>query len=47
MHLLQLHGSQHYIQQEEMNMRNNKNLQTWVRLALLIAIQFAMRALGL
>lgn len=28
-------------------MRNNKNLQTWVRLALLIAIQFAMRALGL
>lgn len=28
-------------------MRNDKNLQRWVRLAMLVAVQFAMRALGL
>ena len=34
-------------QQEELNMRNNTRLQTWVRLALLVAVQIAMRLLGL
>ena len=34
-------------QQEELNMKSKKSLKFWVRLALLVAIEFAMRLLGL